>query len=249
FATPNTYSVSLSVTNDLECTTTLVKEVAVNAIPQANFQYDLVCAGSESAFEDMSVVEQADISAWQWFVDGELVSEEQFPVIAFPEARDYTVRLIAGSTKGCESFYEEVVAVGAAPNTGIGIDLGCLGEPTVFSDLTAPVEVLTRSWMIDGQPYSTAAPAVTFNEPGDYEVELTVTNNQLCSSIVTETFTIYELPVADFTISGQCNNEIILLEDASTSTSDPISVRQWYIDGSLLGEGANVSLTGYPPGN
>ncbi|MEQ8552417.1 MAG: PKD domain-containing protein [Cyclobacteriaceae bacterium] len=249
FATPNTYSVSLSVTNDLECTTTLVKEVAVNAIPQANFQYDLVCAGSESAFEDMSVVEQADISAWQWFVDGELVSEEQFPVIAFPEARDFTVRLIAGSTKGCESFYEEVVAVGAAPNTGIGIDLGCLGEPTVFSDLTNPVEVLTRSWMIDGQPYNTTAPAVTFNEPGTYEVELTVTNNQLCSSIVTETFTIYELPVADFTISGQCNNEIILLEDASTSTSDPISVRQWYIDGSLLGEGANVSLSGYPPGN
>lgn len=249
FATPNTYSVSLSVTNDLECTTTLVKEVAVNAIPQANFQYDLVCAGSESAFEDMSVVEQADISAWQWFVDGELVSEEQFPVIAFPEARDFTVRLISGSTKGCESFYEEVVAVGAAPNTGIGIDLGCLGEPTVFSDLTDPVEVLTRSWMIDGKPYSTAAPAVTFNEPGTYEVELTVTNNQLCSSIVTETFTIYELPVADFTISGQCNNEIILLEDASTSTSDPISVRQWYIDGSLLGEGANVSLSGYPPGN
>ena len=143
----------------------------------------------------MSVVDQADISSWQWLVDGELVSEEQFPVIMFEEAKDYTVRLIAGSTKGCESFYEEVVTVGAAPDAGIGIELGCLGEPTVFTDLTDPGEVLTRSWMIDGQPYTDESPSVTFNEPGDYEVELTVTNNQLCSSIVTETFTIYELPM------------------------------------------------------
>ncbi len=248
FATPNTYSVSLAVTNDLECTTTLVKEVAVNAIPQANFQYDLVCAGSESIFEDMSVVDQADISSWQWLVDGELVSEEQFPTIMFEEAKDYVVRLIAGSTKGCESFYEEVVTVGAAPDAGIGIELGCLGEPTVFTDLTDPTEVLTRSWMIDGQPYTDESPSVTFNEPGDYEVELTVTNNQLCSSIITETFTIHELAVPDFTISGQCNNEIIRLEDVSVSATDPIISRNWFIDGNPLGQGASVSISGYLPG-
>ena len=248
FATPNTYSVSLAVTNDLECTTTLVKEVAVNAIPQANFQYDLVCAGSESIFEDMSVVDQADINSWQWLVDGELVSEDQFPVIMFPTAGDYTVRLIAGSTKGCESFYEEVVTAGAAPDAGIGIELGCLGEATVFSDLTDPAEVLTRSWMIDGQPYNTASPAVIFNEPGDYEVELTVTNNQLCSSIVTETFTIHELAIPDFTILGQCNNEIIRLEGASTSTTDPIASRRWFVDGTLVGQGTSATITGYQSG-
>ncbi|MBV6641652.1 MAG: PKD domain-containing protein, partial [Cyclobacteriaceae bacterium] len=248
FATPNTYSVSLAVTNDLECTATLVKEVAVNAIPQANFQYDLVCAGSESIFEDMSVVDQADISSWQWLVDGELVSEDQFPVIMFPTAGDYTVRLIAGSTKGCESFYEEVVTAGAAPDAGIGIELGCLGEATVFSDLTDPAEVLTRSWMIDGQPYNTASPAVIFDEPGDYEVELTVTNNQLCSSIVTETFTIHELAIPDFTILGQCNNEIIRLEDVSTSTTDPIASRRWFVDGTLIGQGASATITGYQSG-
>ncbi len=248
YSTPDTYSVSLSVTNDLECTTTLVKEVAVNAIPQASFQYDLVCEGSESAFEDMSVVDQADITTWQWLVDGEPESEEQFPLITFPVAGDYTVGLIAGSSKGCESYYEEVVTVGESPDTSIDIALGCIGDATLFTDLTDPSNVLTRSWMIDGQPYDDETPSVTFNESGDFEVQLTVTNNQLCSSIVTETFTIHELPVPDFNIEGQCNNEVIVLEDASTPTSDPITLRQWYIDGNLIGEGTSTSISGYLPG-
>ena len=38
-----------------------------------------------------------------------------------------------------------------------------------------------------------------------------------------------------------------MLEDESISIGDPINLRQWYIDNTLLGEGTSVSLSGYPP--
>ncbi|XOV91900.1 MAG: PKD domain-containing protein [Bacteroidota bacterium] len=247
YSNPGTYSVSLTITNDLGCDNTQIKTIDINALPQANFQYDILCEGSENVFEDMSMVDQADITAWEWSIDGEVVSNIQSPGLIFDAAGDYTVGLTATSSDWCQSYYEEMVSVGSIPQVDFSIEIGCIDEETMFSDLTDPTTVLTRSWMIDGTSFTTTDPTMIFSEPGTFQATLTITNNQLCTSSLTREFIINDLPVPDFMINGECNNKEISFEDASVDYADPIVDRQWFIDGTNIGNGLSASISGYNP--
>ncbi len=248
FGSAGTYAVELSITNNLGCETTVIKNVEVNAIPVADFQYAIVCRDTESVFEDLSVVEQADIVAWEWSVNDEVISNQQYPGLTFGAATNYTVKLLATSSDGCQSSHEEIVSVAELPEVDFEIVTGCIGELTTFTDLTEPSDVLSRSWAINGQQFSSANPSVIFDESGIYEASLIITNSQLCFSSMTKEFTIDDLPVPDFVIDGQCNNEEITLEDASIAFADPIVSRQWFFNGEPIGQGLNASISGYAPG-
>ncbi len=249
YANPGTYQASLSITNALGCTNVIAKEVVVNALPQAVFEYNILCENTEIPFQDMSTVAQSDIVAWEWYIDDVLVSQQQSPLLTFSSSGGHDVKLVVSSSEGCQAEVAESVSVSSLPAVDFTTEVGCVGEPTFFSDLTDPTSVLSRSWLIDGTSYTETNPAHVFINPGDFEVELTVTNNLLCTSIVNRTITIQQLPIPDFTIDGDCENENIVLEDISTSGGDPIASRRWSIDGITIGTGLDAIISDYSAGS
>ncbi len=95
-----TYSVRLTVQNQEGCRDSLTKTVSVSEV-KADFDKDLngVCAGKSIKFFNRS---SANAVTYLWdFGDG-TTSTEREPVHAFPQERNYTIKLTVSDGKGCE---------------------------------------------------------------------------------------------------------------------------------------------------
>ncbi|MEO1253964.1 MAG: PKD domain-containing protein, partial [Bacteroidota bacterium] len=239
------YQVTLRAIDADGCDDTEVIEVVVSNRPQINFDFDVPCTSSDGVlFSDLTTVENADVVSWTWFVDGEQVSTEQNPEIIFNSADVKTIRLDVLGSNGCEASSSEDIEVLTSPNPAFTSSLGCQGEQSVFRDNTESTGNPVTSWLwsVDGVTYTTQDINHVFTDPGTYEVSLEVTGQNFCSEMVTNTIEIVGLPTVDFSISGECDNELIRALDGSTETADIILSRRWLLDGQNVGNGPELFL-------
>ncbi|WP_115868072.1 PKD domain-containing protein [Marinoscillum furvescens] len=239
------YDVVLNIVDANGCTNQLVKEVVVDALPQAEFEYSIVCEENTTTLRDVSLVNGADIVAWEWYVEDELVTTgESSPEITFAESGKQIVRMEVYASNGCDASYSEVVEVLAKPVINFGITPDCIGQPTTFEDFTAPEEILNRVWAVNGEELGDTGDEVSmvFDQPGTYEVSLMVENENFCSDQLTKTFEILQAPSLGFSVEGNCANENIVVSDTSLVYNDSIVSRSWYLDGALAGNGREALL-------
>ncbi|VAW29408.1 hypothetical protein MNBD_BACTEROID06-1364, partial [hydrothermal vent metagenome] len=112
---PGKYAVTLTVGNNLGCSTTKVDTVYSHSIPVVNFTNDLPCSTSAIQFTDQSVVANANMVAWEWdFGDG-ITSTEQHPSHLYSQTGDFLVQLKAYSQFGCFSTNQSTVSVAQGP--------------------------------------------------------------------------------------------------------------------------------------
>jgi gliding motility-associated-like protein len=108
----------------------------------------------------------------------------------------------------------------------------CFGDSTAFRDssFTANNTIKTWRWDFgDNQTSIVQNPLHLFASPGDYPVQLTVNNQNGCSSVYQQTVHISKNPVASFQYSApDCLGLNILFTDQSASTEGPIT--QWIWD-------------------
>jgi len=70
-----------------------------------------------------------------------------------------------------------------------------------------------------------------FNNPGTYQVELFVQSDAGCVDSVTQTITIFDLPVADISSSDACVGQNVSVSSASTIVGNTSLVNTWTING------------------
>lgn len=114
----------------------------------------------------------------------------------------------------------------------------CLGDNTRFKDTTSvAIGNYEKYWLWDfgdGQTSKVQNPTHFYKTPGNYNVVLTVTDNNGCPTVSTPvTIHVSGLPVANFTVSTpDCANQNVTLTDQSTSTDGTIKKWIWsYGDG------------------
>ena len=237
------YEVQLSVENDLGCTSVLTKEVVVSAIPEPEFEYDIICQGSETILRDVSVVNGADIAQWEWYVEGRQVSTQQSPELVFESVEDQVITLTVYSSSGCSATYTESLSVLAEPDVQILADISCFGESSVLTDMSAnQEEIITRMWRVNGDLLDTNEPQLDylFDQPGTYEVSLTIDNENLCSATKTQTINVLTPPSLGFYSTNSCENENIIITDTSSVFDDAIVSRKWFINGEQFGSGTQA---------
>ncbi|MEQ9405250.1 MAG: PKD domain-containing protein [Cyclobacteriaceae bacterium] len=248
FSTPGLYNVSLTILNQFGCEHTVEKEVVVSSVPEVSFEYDIPCTSTDGIqFTDLSTVAGADIVSRTWFVEDVLLSEAQNlqnPILTFGTEGTINVRLVTVSSNGCEASYNEDIQILSTPQPDFSVIIGCDGESTSFNDMTASPGNTVGSWLwtLDGVNYNTQDISHTFSGSGTFDVTLEVTGQNFCSETITQQLTILELPTVDFSIDGDCSNEVITLTDASTTSQDPIVSREWRLDGSFEGNGNSLIL-------
>lgn len=234
FAEDGTFDVTLTTTNTDGCITSEVKAITVRPLPIVDFESELACENLATQLTDLTTIELDNLVEWEWnFGDGSAASTTENPIHTFETSGDYSVQLQVTSTSGCIDSRTKVVSVLPAPVASFDTDKVCLGVPINFTDQSESVEgesITSWAWNLGGEFSSVQDPEVIFDDALDYDVSLTVTSENLCTSTVSEILSITPVAEVEFVVDNNCENEVTLLTDATAITGDVITSYQWTLD-------------------
>ena len=138
--------------------------------------------------------------------------------------------------------------IAATPTAAFNFTDVCLGDSTVFNDESQVNGTYIKTWMWnfgDNKISVLQNPRHLYAAAGSYNVKLTVTNENGCSSVSSEVVNISTKPAALFTVtSPQCAGQAVTITDASTHPAGKIIQWIW-----SYGDGKTDTLTNGNPFN
>jgi gliding motility-associated-like protein len=219
--TPGDYNVVLTVTcgvyTDAEAIT-----ISVLSTPDAEFQVSSFtgCAPYTATFNNLTTQEgSGTIDQFVWtFGDGNTSNEEN-PEYTFVNPGSYTVSLEAINVNGCSDFFslEDVINLSTVPQISLSASPQSWCQSPVdvnfSSNITlAPDRVIDNiSWDFGdgGSATGEENPMHTYNNNGDFDVQLTVTDDYGCSNTIDSIDYVHVHPVTpDYEVYNWNSEEI-----------------------------------------
>jgi len=242
FATAGPHTVTLVVVNSNGCTNTITKTVTVNPKPIVDFiSTSPFCQHAQVTFTSQSYVPAgftSFINNWAWdFGDGNFGTGPVVVHTYTDNSISHTVKLIATTTDGCTDSISRVVTGIPAPVADFTyLGVGCLNQSLSFVDnsQTNGGGTITQwSWNFadPGSGSSNTStlqnPTHSFTSAGPHLVTLIVTNVNGCTATKQINVDIFDKPVADFTATNSCLNNLTVFTDASTTPTGTIVTWAW----------------------
>ncbi len=225
FATAGVYNVTLTVTTDKGCTSTVFTlPVTVNARPQAAFTAPQACTADVAApFQDNST---GNVVAWDWnFGDPNAnpgnpnTSSLQNPTHHFTVAGPYTVTLIVTSNTGCRDTTQQSFTVNGSPTADFTVQNAstlCSNQPVNITDnssvnfgnlvrvviywdyLNAPTNFIVDNSPAPGKIYTNAYPEFGVPASRTYRIRFEAYSGITCVSVKTQDITLLATPTVEF---------------------------------------------------
>jgi PKD repeat protein len=241
YAVAGTYSVSLMVTTNNQCTATQTHAVNVNAIPVADFNFNNVCRDASAVFVEASSISAGVINSWNWdFGDG-AISNQQSPSHNYATAGTYTVSLNISSGVGCNDQIQQDITIYPVPVAAYINTTACEGYATDFTDQSTVTTATITNWLWsfgDGNTSNQQNPSYTFTAFGNFNTMLTVTSSDGCINSLTQAVTVYASPIPDFTAMDVCHTTGTIFTNTSTIGQGSITVNDW-----AFGDGTTSNQT------
>ncbi len=188
----------VTVTDPNGCVNANVATVAINSLPVVSATTGTVCAGQTSA-----TINASGANTYSWSPASGLNTTSGASVVANPNTT--TVYSVTGTdVNGCQSSATTTVSVNPVPAVSLTPQnsSGCAPVCTTFSNTTSSSG--NYSWSFgDGSTSQSAAPYHCFTVQGNYNVTLTLTDNNGCVNSASATVNVYPVPKADFSMSPQ----------------------------------------------
>lgn len=233
YITPGTYTVRLTITDittGASSTITRTNYVTVFANPVSNFTSNIQsgCAPLPVSFSDNSTNGSAPIVSWSWdFGDGTLASGQNVSH-TYTTSGNYNVTLVTVDANGCQdtevkSAYIRVSSVAsvsftATPTTACNPPLDVTFTPNIN-----PAGTYTYLWDFgDGNTSALSNPTHTYAAPGNYTVNLTVTDPLGCQeSVQRVNYVRIARPTAAFSAlnTTSCTGRTITFVNGSTGAT------------------------------
>lgn len=234
-----TYTVNLSVTTNNGCESTLQKTVTVESLPNAAFDFTNVCQGSPSVFTSRSIIGvPGTITDIFWKYGDHDNDQGNLATHVYDTSGFYHTTLIVISAAGCVDSFTQTVFVHPNPVAEFGLTNGCQ-DSVVFSFNSTSVsggldQINAYAWNF-GDPVSgnnnlssLNEPTHTYSQAGSKTITLTVTTGNGCVHSVTRDITVFEEPIADFSVIGHCEwDQITFTDKTQISPATPIQSRNW----------------------
>lgn len=233
YTSNNTYNVTLTLTANSGCSTSLTQALTVSARPVANFTLPNGCSDALLAFTDQSTISSGTISNWLWtFGNGDSATTAN-PYYGFPDGGNFDVTLQVTSAAGCSDDSTFTLNISPSPDAAFVTSNTCVGQSVTFTDSTvSQVAVSSYSWDFGDATGTSnvASPTYTYASgvPATYTVTMIVTATNACSDTVTVPVHISNVPTASFTFpSNICQGNGVIFTDASAGNADTISGWLW----------------------
>ena len=243
---PGTYPISLEVTGNNGCHTSLQETVTIHPEPVVGFDVESVCIGEPSNFFDTSTIQWGtDIIGWYWqFGDGQ-TSFVSNPSIDYAFAGDYPVSLTV-NTPECTSTFIDTLSAHAIPIVAAIADLmeGC--SPLSVNLEASGTLNATYSWNF-GNGNTATGEQVTHDfitaigNDSAHALSVTATSEHGCSATESLSVIAHAPAVATFSISDEsdCAPFTPLINNQSAGASS----YEWFIDGAAAGNATNLNHT------
>ena len=239
------YQVKLVVTNLNGCIDSVTHEVYVGPCLVANFEVPVAinCTGYQLCFTDISSLISSDgiVTQWSWdFGDGTTLNYEN------PQDQVCHSYLFAGTYKvelSVEAMVDDIIyqdavvrtiQVEATPDAIIITENNCLEQLSIFSDGSNVYDIPIVSWQWDFDTINRGIytsdlqnPLMTYPNPGNFVVEMIVTNEVGCMDTANKEMTVYNLPIASFHIEDTCQGYTTSFIDDSRGNDGDIVTWKW----------------------
>jgi gliding motility-associated-like protein len=185
-------------------------QLIIHPAPSLNAGVDqTVCVGTSGVQLN---AQSANLPGVEWSTSGDGVflpsatAPDAEYLFGVSDAQNGTVILtVTGlGTNGCPPVSDDLTVTILTPVVpAFTFPVGCVGVPVQFTDATQILAgtIVSWSWNLgNGVTSVQQNPNVTYNEPGTFEVSLTVRSSLGCETTVLQNITIQQRPVANFTV-------------------------------------------------
>jgi len=230
-----TYNTTLTVTTDYNCTNAITHAVTVYASPVPDFTATDVCHNIATDFTNTSTLAQGTITNTDWDFDDTQTSTQNSPQHTYTLSGTYDVTLITTTDNGCTEQITKPVTVFPLPVVifNSNLTVGCEPLRVSFFDQSTilPTDILAQwDWAFgDGNTSTQQNPVNVYTQEGVYDVTLTVTSGNGCSTTLNtaDMITVWPKPNAGFIYDPE---RVSLLEPMITFTDQSSGANQWFWD-------------------
>src|SRR6267378_1207092 len=240
YATGGTYTVTLTVTDNLGATNSASKSVTVGPVnqpPVAAFTQN--CSGLACSFTSTSSDPDGSIASYSWTFGDGATATLQNPSNTYATGGTYTVTLTVTDNLGATNSASKSVTVGPVNQPPVAaFTQNCSGLACSFTSTSSDPDgsIASYSWTFgDGATATLQNPSNTYATGGTYTVALTVTDNQGATNTTSKSVTVNRPPVANFTSS--CSLLACSFTSTSSDPDGPIASYSW-----TFGDGATAAL-------
>ncbi|HEY4798867.1 MAG TPA: PKD domain-containing protein, partial [Bacteroidia bacterium] len=200
-------------------------------------------------FTDNTTVSPASttVTSWNWSFPGgtPATATTQTALVTYPAAGSYVATLTVTCSAGCFDVITHTVTVAGPPVAAFSNVPVCIGSPTPFTDNSTAQPgdpIATYSWSFPGgNPATSTAQNPTSTYPaGTYTATLTVTSQQGCTGVTSQTVAINPQPAAVFNGTNVCLNGSNVFTDHSVG-NNTISNWNWSFDDGSTSNSQNPS--------
>ncbi|MBL4625669.1 MAG: PKD domain-containing protein [Flavobacteriales bacterium] len=236
------YSVTLTTENNVTCRDTIVKDVVVVDVPQANFVSTIGCVGDLTTLYDISISQLA-ITNWTWWSDSiQEGSIDQNATFYFTAPGTFDMQLSVENGFGCADSITQLIDVYYDPIADFTYTNVCFGDTNLFQEQSSVQNsiISTYQWSFGSNGSSPSPnPLFAFPQAGEHQVMLVVTSLDGCIDTTTQTVNAYYIPEPDFITDAVCLNDTVYFSDSSTVENGTITDWIWEFDNGLGSTEAN----------
>ena len=171
------------------------------------------CQNRDVQFTDLSNPIGTTITSWSWnFGDGN-TSNLQSPSHTYGGNGTYNVVLIIATASGCtDTVLQQVVVNQNIPTAAFSSVNVCQGPAVNFLDQSSGIGLSSWAWNFNdpasGSNTSAAQhPSHLFSQPGNFSINLVVTNTSGCQDQIAQNVTVYPNPVVAVSGAQICEGE------------------------------------------
>lgn len=236
YSVQGSYNVSLLLTSDYGCTSSITKIANANPIPVSNFSILSVCKGFNSEFVNSSII-TSGTNSFVWDLDDGTNSTQENPEHKYIIDGTYNVSLVSISNLGCKDTLIKEATVFPSPVVDFTSSIACDGTPTVFTNNSSinVGEIISFNWNFDDGTNSIVnSPIHQYLNPGSYNVQLTATSNNGCIKDTILIASVSDFPIANFVVDNECDGTSISPLNTSTlaGTTSNMSYEWFFGDGN-----------------
>ena len=241
-------TVNCTITSANGCVATLSTAVlpaeVIGSIVDSN-----VCAGYSTVLLNNTSYTNASPDSIFWSASDGYTSNDTTFNHVFPGPGSYTVEMIVTNTANCVDTVNTVVEVYENPVAGFGFDDVCLGQTAIFEATSSLLggDTITNYWYVNNDTLVGDTVTVNFNGPNNYLVSLLAMTQNGCIDTISQSFTVFNNPTANFAVTESCIDQAVLFDNTTTGISNSTTF-EWMYNNQILDTSVDFSYIFNTPG-